>query len=323
MNSSSTNHQPASACPACGATERRRLGEKNACALWHCAHCGVIFVNAWVDDGALTELYDHYYDEARFETPAATILAYERLARTGARFRQSGRWLDIGYGEGGLLAVAEAHGWSCYGAEVAPPALAYGARHGWIVSAEAESDQRFPPQGFDVVTMIEFLEHTTEPGRWLAAAARWLRPGGLLYLTTPNAESLNYHWLGVSWSVVKPPEHLTLWTARGLRAALVQTGFAPQRMRTEGFNPCEIIARWRSRAQPTAPPPGRNQTAFALNQTFTRTPWRRAVKAGLNQCLSALRIGDGLKVWAVRERDSASFRPSPTSVEEVCIPRSQ
>jgi SAM-dependent methyltransferase len=153
-----------------------------------------------------------------------------------------------------------------------------------------------------VVTMIEFLEHVPEPAAFLESAARWLRPGGLLYITTPNAESLNRRALGLGWSIFSPPEHMTIWTARGLSHALAKTGFQSSRIRTEGFNPCEIIARLRSRNQ-VAQPIDRNATGFAINSALSSNPFRRAIKQGINHCLSGLRAGDTLKVWALRDGD--------------------
>src|SRR4030095_6309944 len=219
--------------------------------------------------------------------------------------RNTGRWLDIAYGEGGLLDTAERCGWKCYGTEISPQALGYGEQRGWVVTADAEEDPRFPRRGFDVVTMIEFLEHVTEPSSVLRSAAQWLRPGGLLYITTPNAGSLNRHFLGLDWSIFHPPEHVTIWTARGLREALAQAGFSLQQIRTEGFNPCETLARLRHRSEP-AHSVDRNTAAFALNSTFSSSSFRRTVKAGINSCLSAFRIGDTLKVWAIRGGEANS-----------------
>lgn len=147
--------------------------------------------------------------------------------------------------------------------------------------------------------MIEFLEHVRAPHDFLHSAARWLRPGGLLYITTPNADSLNRRLLGLQWSIFSPPEHLTIWSARGLRHALTKAGFKVQRLRTEGLNPCEIIARLRPRNR-EARQVDRNTTAFALNNTFSTSPLRRAVKKSINRALSAFQAGDTLKVWAVR-----------------------
>src|SRR5262249_37504478 len=144
----------------------------------------------------------------------------ERLADSLASSRRTGRWLDVGYGEGALLEVAGRRGWQCYGTEVAPQALRHGAARGWVVSAAPEADPRFPPAGFDAVSMIGGLEHVPTPERVLGPAAHGLRPGGALSLTPPNGDSLNRRLLGLDWSVVAPPEHLTLWTARGLCHAL-------------------------------------------------------------------------------------------------------
>src|SRR5262249_53109765 len=174
--------------------------------------------------------YDHYYERARFVTPPTVIASLEALVRSAETFKRTCKWLDIGYGEGGLLAAAERHGWACHGIEVAPHALEYAQQRAWVVTAEPGDDARFRDSTFDVVTMIELVEHVSEPNQFLSNAARWLRPGGLLYVTTPNARSVNRRALGLSWSTVSPPEHVVLWTVESLRWALVRAGLVPFRV---------------------------------------------------------------------------------------------
>lgn len=287
-------------CPACSGTSAEQFGWKNRYMLWRCVLCGTVFINGVTDERELDQLYDHYYDGSRFEIPPVVARSLERLVASFEPWRRTGRWLDVGYGEGGLLSIAEQHGWQCYGTEISPPALVYGRQRGWTVSADAEHDARFPAQGFDVVTMIELLEHVPTPDRILQAAARWLRPGGLLYITTPNARSLNRWVLGLDWSVFAPPEHVTIWTVRGLVAALTRNGFTLHRVRSEGLNPAEWLARRRASTGATVTV-NRNQAAFALNEALSRSRGRRALKSGINWCLSLLNIGDALKVWARRD----------------------
>jgi len=286
-------------CPACHGFRQRLRGQKDGHGVWECRLCGALFVPTASTSAALHELYDHYYERARFTTPATVIASLEVLVSSAERFRKTGRWLDVGYGEGSLLTVAEQHGWACHGTEVSPHALEYGRQRAWVVTPDPDGDVRFEDDAFDVVTMIELLEHVPEPTRFLAHAARWLRPGGLLYVTTPNAESLNRRVLGLNWSTVSPPEHLVLWTAGALRRALGPAGFVPFRVRTEGCNPSEILARLRpSRSGELQV--DRNQTALALSEAFSRSPMRRTIKAALNAGLSVSRLGDTIKVWAVR-----------------------
>jgi SAM-dependent methyltransferase len=213
-----------------------------------------------------------------------------------APFRRSGRWLDIGFGEGALLQTVEALGWECYGIEVSPHSLAQGRRRGWHVYEAHEADQALLTGTFDVATLVEVVEHLPQPAPTLELARRVLRPGGALYLTTPNANSLNRRLLGGSWSIFSPPEHLTIWSPRGLRVALERGGFVIRRLATHGFNPADLVWRVR-RATAETPLPHRQRAAEALNTALSRSTGRRALKAALNGLLSSLGIGDTLKVW--------------------------
>ncbi len=291
------------ACPACGGTASRAAGSKSGYTLRTCRECGTLFADLAASPPTdPTGLYTDAYG-AEEPVPPLVVASLERLVATAEAFRSTGRWLDVGFGQGDLLDVAARRGWSCYGTEVARPALDRARRRGFTVADDALADARFPAGGFDVVTMIELLEHVPEPRRFLAAAAALLRPGGLLYATTPNASSLNRRALGLGWSAVVPPEHLTLWTARGLRRALAAAGFEACRVRTEGLNPYEIAARLRRGARPgagAAPTFNRNESAQRLAAAFAGGPARRALKTAINAGLSLLGVGDTLKVRAVR-----------------------
>jgi SAM-dependent methyltransferase len=47
----------------------------------------------------------------------------------------------------------------------------------------------YPNSHFDAVVSMEVVEHLIDPLPWLAEALRVLKPGGLLFLTTPNYAS--------------------------------------------------------------------------------------------------------------------------------------
>jgi SAM-dependent methyltransferase len=251
--------------------------------------------------------YDEQYRASDPVLTRAVTASLDSQVQSAEVYRTDGRWLDYGFGAGALLAACGRNKWLCYGVEVAAGALERGRSRGWTVAIDPREDGRFPRGGFDVVSMVEFLEHVPEPATFIDEAARWLRPGGLLFITTPNARSVNRWLLGTRWSVFSPPEHLTIWTARALRNALRRRGFRVLAVRTDGLNPAEIVARFRA---PAGNPPSvnRNQAAFALNEAFYRTPARRATKRAANAVLSILGIGDTLKVWAERQ---ANADPEP------------
>jgi len=282
----------------CHGASARLLGRKNGYELMECEGCGSISASVRRNQFVPAEIYEEYYQGASFEIPEATNASLDRLVASFEPFRRTGRLIDIGYGEGGLLNAAQRRGWSCYGTEVDLRALEVGRRRGWVVGSPG-SDELLPAEGFDVVTMIEFLEHVSEPEASLRATVRLLRPGGILYLTTPNARSLNRRLLGLEWTVICPPDHLTIWTERGLRSALAGAGLKCERIRSEGLNPYEIACHFRRNSRPHMPV-NRQQRAADLNQVFSRSAQRRAVKKAINLILSACGAGDGLKVWATR-----------------------
>lgn len=288
---------PAGHCPACRAVALRNWSEKGGYRLDCCSKCGSI--SAARRESRPEPLYDELYGRSSFEVPASVATSLRRTVASFETFRRTGRWLDLGFGEGALLRAAQDGGWASYGTEVSAPALAFGGRQGWVVSSDPESDDRFPHEGFDVVSLVEVIEHLPEPLPFLEAARRWVRPGGALYITTPNVRSLNRWLLGAGWSVFCPPDHLVLWTPRALGAAVARTGFTSVSGRTEGLNPAEILLRLR-RKRGAAPELNRNAAALALNQTLSASSSRRAIKGIANALLRLTRLGDTLKLQAVR-----------------------
>jgi SAM-dependent methyltransferase len=282
-------------CPACGATRHAEWALREGYTWLACRACGSLFVEP-AQLEAVPGLYDTHY-AAPSPPSGATELALERVVRAAEPFRSTGRWLDIGFGDGALLSVAAAQGWSPHGTEQATSALQHAAARGFVVASDPAADPRFPPHGFDVVSLVEVLEHVREPGRLMDQACALLRKGGLLYATTPNALSLNRRLLGVGWSIFLAPEHVVIWTPAAIRRSLEERGLRVLRIQTHGLNPTEIKARLRKPA-PGRPATSRNEGAFALNEAFSRSPTRRWIKDRINDSLTLLRLGDHLKVYA-------------------------
>lgn len=63
---------------------------------------------------------------------------------------------------------------------------------------------------YDVVVMWHAIEHLEDPWHVLSRIADRLKPGGLLILTAPNPDSLQYRTFGRYWVHVDAPRHLRL-----------------------------------------------------------------------------------------------------------------
>jgi SAM-dependent methyltransferase len=261
--------------------------------LTRCPGCQTVLARS--DNGVIPTGADYtqYHREADFRVSEAAQASLDALVASAAPYRRLGGWLDVGFGEGGLLRAAERQGWDCAGVEASPEALAFGRAEGWAVAEPHAAADLLPESGFDVVTLIEVIEHLEDPVRVLRQAVGWLRPGGLLYLTTPNVHSLNRRFLGPRWSIFCPPEHLTIWSPRGLKTALSRLGLTRVRLWTHGFNPAEILAILKGLGPDV--PVHRQRAADSMNRALSKTPMRRAAKRFVNGLLTLGGVGDTLK----------------------------
>jgi SAM-dependent methyltransferase len=161
----------------------------------------------------------------------------------------------------------------------------------------------YPAQHFDIVTAAELLEHVFDPRALVLEVARILRPGGLFWTTTPHARGLSARVLGLNWRCIWPPEHLQLFSIGGLKALLRGAGFRDIHVDTTGGNPVEI---WHTLGKTKSAPKtvdqhfDRVQTSYQLNESLMKSRSRRALKSTVNSFLNLSRLGDSLKVFAVR-----------------------
>lgn len=133
--------------------------------------------------------------EDRFRGPEADVR--DRLAIYLPRIRDvagGGRVLDVGPGRGEWLALLGEHGIPAYGVEAnATMVERLSARDVDVVAADALQHLGALPAGeLDAVTAFHVVEHLDLDDLLglLAAAARALRPGGLLVVETPDPTNL-------------------------------------------------------------------------------------------------------------------------------------
>ncbi len=104
----------------------------------------------------------------------------------------SGNVLDIPCGSGAFLRRLQQGAYTCYGADIAAhPAI---PREATFVQTNMNDTLPFDDDRFDAVVSIEGIEHIRRPFDFVNECARILKPGGLLFLTTPNISSLRSRW---------------------------------------------------------------------------------------------------------------------------------
>jgi 2-polyprenyl-3-methyl-5-hydroxy-6-metoxy-1,4-benzoquinol methylase len=148
----------------------------------------------------------------------------------------SGRVLDIGCGNGGFLARAEAAGWEAVGIDLDPQAVATCRQRGLsVMQGDLSSLASLKAGSFDHITSSHVIEHLHDPGQLLTEAYRLLRPGGTLWLETPNALSLGHRRFGRFWLGLDVPRHLVVFSPKSLRQMVRCAGFFDLREHHHGL----------------------------------------------------------------------------------------
>jgi 2-polyprenyl-3-methyl-5-hydroxy-6-metoxy-1,4-benzoquinol methylase len=139
--------------------------------------------------------------------------------------------LDVGCGWGDALAYFSKRGFSCAGFDPAPEAVNHAqSRSLEVVVAGVERMDVFAPRRFDVVTLLNVLEHLADP----VAVVRQIRedvltPGGVLVVDVPNEfnalQRAARSVLDLDEWWVAPPAHLNYFSGSTLRAMLEGEGF--------------------------------------------------------------------------------------------------
>lgn len=125
--------------------------------------------------------------DVRLDDTAYERARLARLERALGRRVAGARLLNVGCGTGGFEEAARRAGADAWGVDVSLEATAIAALRapGRIVRGVAEA-LPFPARRFDLVYCYSTLEHVADAGRAVCEMVRVLRPGGALYVHTPN-----------------------------------------------------------------------------------------------------------------------------------------
>jgi SAM-dependent methyltransferase len=291
------------ACVACGSTNARPLGVKNEFDVVSCLGCDSVYTpySPWYSSA---HFYTGFYlNQEELSPPAFINTRLEEITAEFSSYRNTNRLLDVGCGAGNLLQAARKNGWNAQGLDVSAGAVKHVRGLGFEVYEGELQEAAFPSAHFDVVTAAELLEHLIDPQPLLQEVARILRPGGLFWTTTPHARGLSGRVLGLQWRCIWPPEHLQLFSIRGVKKLLNDAGFRQLRINTTGGNPLEIFhAMGGAKTAPKTVDQhfDRVTTSYQLNESLMKSRSRRVLKNTVNSFLNLSRLGDSLKVFAVR-----------------------
>ena len=163
-----------------------------------------------------------YLDERKNEGYESFV--WDARIRNIKKFKKTGNFLDIGSSFGGFLTRAKKAGFETFGIEISEYSAQYANERGIRTFNGSLLDADFPAEFFDVITLIEVIEHLDKPELVFAKLAKLLKPGGLLLIQTANFDGMQAKEEGPKYHYYLPG-HLYYYSLTNLKKILTKNGF--------------------------------------------------------------------------------------------------
>jgi SAM-dependent methyltransferase len=208
--------------------DRYRSSSHSVCTdqIVSCRECGLVYVNPRPLPELINQGYAAAVDETYTAQASGRIRAFRKIAARIARARPgTGRLLDVGAAAGYFLLAAREAGFTVEGIELSRYLAARAkAEYGLEIHTRPLTPGMFPDDSFDVVTMLDVLEHVDDPAATVRCVRDLLVPGGLYVLSYPDFGSVFARLLGRRWWFLLSV-HLFYFTRGTIRRLLETHGF--------------------------------------------------------------------------------------------------
>ena len=186
-------------CIICGVRDEEFLFNTPE-RLVKCRRCGLLYNNPRLDSESRKKIYAKEYFVLDTDRPGINYKAYanyieeesliirsmhRRLKKIEGLCKTKGRLLDVGCATGFSLIAAKQRGWDAEGIDLSEFCAQYAQSRGLKVHQGSLKD--FPGEHgtIDVITMWDYLEHSSDPLTDLKTSYALLKPKGVIVLSIP------------------------------------------------------------------------------------------------------------------------------------------
>lgn len=221
-------------CFLCGSsTVRRKFLVKHTFSYYRCMACGAYALERIPDDLSV------YYGKGYFTGDIAldgyvdyeaekrqSIHTFEKYLDIIAKVAPDAKTLfEVGCATGFFLNLARARGFDVEGSDVSEYGVEEAKKKGLCVYKRTLQEQAKTGNNYDVVVLLDTLEHLIDPIGDIRAIHTLLNPGGFVAFTSPDAGSMWARVWGKRWHAFVPPQHIHLFSLNNITTVLNKQGF--------------------------------------------------------------------------------------------------
>ena len=233
-------------CCVCASAEHQVIGEGrdfeyNSCANpWRfvrCAQCGHHYLRDRPHPEELPQVYPPQY--GNYSNSEKLGLAFRlkawieksTLRKVIAKVTPPIAAYDIGCGDGRLLDGLKALGvppQALFGCEISQVAAENAQRKGYDIKIGSFESIAQPQAAYNLVFLIQVLEHLLDPRAALEKIAGMLQSGGVVVIETPSTDCLDFRWFHRRyWGGFHFPRHFNLFVREHAERLLREAGMEP------------------------------------------------------------------------------------------------
>lgn len=230
-------------CRLCSSRKFRQYLTGRGYRIVQCQDCDLWYVNPQPSSRELAEFYSDFDRESSWRGDGEE--RFDRAVRRQIRrIRREGSVLDVGCSRGNFLLSMRAAGFSVHGVEPSPKNSDFARQNNGITTFTGTVEQFLAsgaPARFDIITMLNVLEHLRDPKGILLELRQLLLDNGLIVLVVPDARlhaavggvrrKLGFSdpfWMNVTKHPLvgfDPPPHLCSFQPKTVKLLLEGSGF--------------------------------------------------------------------------------------------------
>lgn len=271
--------------------------------IYKCRSCSFVFYKPIPSDHDLDVVYSKYTRE-QYITEDSRIKIKSEFRHILEKF-QIKKVLDIACGECYMLEILR---------ELDASISLNGTEHESAIQNFVNKDINYIEGGFypetdekyDLIIFTEAIEHINDVNNFLKNIQRLLSKDGVIYITTPNFNSIERYLMQSKWGMVMPPEHLSYFTPRTLDKVMNDNGLKKVYLKTENISIFRIMEFFNKRnknkglSSKASPQDISDKVQRAVNKNL----FLNVVKSSINILLRLSKSGSSIKALYCFKNDN-------------------
>lgn len=191
-----------------------------------CVTCGLVFVPSGENSQNIIKQYKEMVDEGYVAEEQGRRKTACMVLKKLQRYQKKDKlMLDVGCSTGFFLDEAKKKGWQVQGVELSLWAAKI-ARDKFDIEVinSTLKQAKLPANSYDVIVLHDTIEHVLNPKEMLMEIRRLLKPDGVVYINTPDIQSLASRVLKAKWWGINR-HHLFYFSRKTLNRLLEAAGF--------------------------------------------------------------------------------------------------